>query len=194
MSSSPHSSPLVIARALVVAACSCVLCGTAMAQWIWTDGSGNKVFSDTAPPPGVPDKNILKKPGGRMEPQRAVEAPVAGPQPSTPAMPKVTGKDDQLEAKKKQAEKDAEEAAKAKRKAEEERYAKARADNCERAKRSKATIDSGMRLATTNAKGEREFLDDNARAQESKRVDEIIRSDCAPLPAPATAGPSATSR
>jgi hypothetical protein len=35
-------------------------------------------------------------------------------------------------------------------------------------------------LATTNAKGEREILDDAGRAAEAKRLDGIIRADCGP--------------
>ena len=157
-----------------------------MAQWLWVDPAGNKVFSDTAPPPGTPDKNILRKPGSRAE-TKPIETPAATGAAAASAAaaptPKVSGKDEQLEAKKKLADKQAEEAAQAKQKAEADKFAKARAGNCERAKRSKQTFDSGMRLATTNAKGEREILDDKARAAEGRRIDEIIRSDCGPLPA-----------
>jgi hypothetical protein len=159
-----------------------------MAQWQWIDASGNKVFSDTAPPPGTPDKNILKKPGARSEVKAVTAAAADGaaaPPASAPA-PKVSGKDEQLEAKKKLADKQAEEAAQAKKKAEAEKFAKARAENCDRAKRSKQTFDSGIRIATTNAKGEREIMDDKARAAEGRRLDEIMRSDCGPLPASAS--------
>lgn len=97
----------------------------------------------------------------------------------------MTGRDEQLEAKKKQAEKQAQEAAQAKKKAEDDRIASARAGNCERAKRAKATLDSGVRIATTNAKGEREIMDDKARAAELQRIDGVIRSDCGPASASA---------
>ncbi|MFP8778028.1 DUF4124 domain-containing protein [Hydrogenophaga sp. RWCD_12] len=183
-------------RALALAACATLASGTAMAQWLWIDSAGNKVFSDTAPPPGTPDKNILRKPGNRPEPklnEPATAPATAGATGSTPApaaAPKVSGKDEQLEAKKKLAEKQAEEAAQAKKKAEAEQYAKARADNCERAKRAKATLDAGTRLSTTNAKGEREILDDKARAAEAKRADDVVRSDCGPMPAPTSAAPA----
>lgn len=165
-----------------------------MAQWLWIDSAGNKVFSDTAPPPGTPDKHILRKPGGRVEHKPAEPAAAAAPASGVPAAgtpaPKVSGKDEQLEAKKKQTEKQAEEAAQAKKKAEAEQMARTRADNCERAKRAKATLDSGTRIATTNAKGEREFLDDKARGAEARRIDEVIRSDCGPMPPPAAASPA----
>jgi hypothetical protein len=161
--------------------------GGALAQWQWIDASGAKVFSDTPPPPSVPDKNILRKPGGRAEPKAALPATDAGAAAAAPT-PKVTGRDEQLEAKKKLAEKQAEEAAQAKKKAEDEKFMKARADNCERARRAKATFDSGVRVATTNAKGEREIMDDNARAAETRRIDDIIRADCGPMPVANNAG------
>jgi hypothetical protein len=151
---------------------ACLAAPAAFAQWLWVDKDGHKVFSDQAPPPDVPAGKILKRPGGRVaEP----EAPAAAPQAaSAPAVPKVSGKDKELEEKRKQAA-----AAEAeKKKAQEEEFAKARADNCERAKRSKETLDSGVRIVTTNDKGEREFIDDAARAAELKRVESIIARDC----------------
>lgn len=173
-----------------------------MAQWLWIDSAGNKVFSDTAPPPGTPDKNILRKPGNRPEPK--LSEPAAAPAvtgagaaanaPASGAAPKPTGKDEQLEAKKKLADKLAEEAAQAKKKTEADQYAKARAENCERAKRAKATLDAGTRLSTTNAKGEREIMDDKARAAEAKRADDVVRSDCGPMPAAATPSGSAQAK
>ena len=39
-------------------------------------------------------------------------------------------------------------------------------------------LDSGTRIATTNGKGEREFMSDEARAAESKRVSDIISREC----------------
>ena len=42
----------------------------------------------------------------------------------------------------------------------------------------KSSIDSGMRMARMNDKGEREVLDDAQRAAELKRVNAIIASDC----------------
>lgn len=160
-------------RSLVLAAATLLACGSATAQWQWLDSTGRKVFSDTPPPAGTPEKNILKTPGARVA---AAPAPTAVAATSTSATPKPAGRDEQLEARKKQAE----EAEQAKKKLEADKLAKARADNCERAKRAKTTLDSGIRIATTNAKGEREILDDKARAAEAQRIDETIRSDCGP--------------
>ena len=165
------------ARILLLVA-SALCCSAALAQWQWLDGAGRKVFSDTPPPASVPDKNILKRPGLAPAPAatETTSAPATVAPATTAAAPKLNGRDEQLEAKKKQAE--AEE--QAKKKTEDEKVAKARQDNCERAKRNKTTMDSGIRVATTNAKGEREIMDDKARAAENQRLNAIIQSDCGP--------------
>lgn len=149
---------------------ACLLSTSAMAQWQWIDKAGHKVFSDRAPPADIPPKNILMQPAAGA--LAATPPPVAA---NAPALaPKVNGKDKELDEKKKQAD----EAAAAKKKAEEEKVAKARADNCARARQEKTTLDSGVRIATTNAAGEREFMDDAARATETQRVQAIIESNC----------------
>ena len=151
----------------------------ASAQWQWLDKDGRKVFSDRAPGGDIPEKNILKRPGGTVAKPNAPVAPAAEA-PNTPAAPapalaasKPSG-DKALEAKKKQAA----DAEAAKRKAEEERVTKAKIENCARAKQAKASFDSGVRISRTNAAGEREFLDDDTRAVEQKRIQGIIASDC----------------
>ncbi len=169
-------------RATLIAL-ACAIPVVAAAQWQWIDKDGRKVFSDRSPPSDVPADKILRQPGPKVAASPAVgAAPVATPAAAASApkpgasAPKVTGKDPQLEAKKKQTE-----AAEAeKKKAQEEQAAATRADNCIRAKRAKAGLDSGARIARTNDKGEREFLDDAARAAEVKRTDAIITSECKP--------------
>jgi len=165
-----------VARTLTLAV-ACVLPLSAMAQWQWIDKSGRRVFSDQAPPPEIPAKSILKGPKGHAMPAPAPEPAVAAAPAASQAAnaPKVTGRDKDLEAKKKQAE-----AAEAdKKKAQEREVAEARAENCRRARDAKATLDSGMRIAQVNAKGEREILDDNQRAAEAGRLQTIISRDCA---------------
>ncbi|MBK1712127.1 hypothetical protein CKO43_04960, partial [Rubrivivax gelatinosus] len=63
-------------------------------------------------------------------------------------------------------------------KAEQERVAQAKAENCRRARSHLAGLQSGQRIARLNDKGEREILDDKGRAEESRRAEEIIASDC----------------
>jgi hypothetical protein len=105
-------------------------------------------------------------------------APAAAPLAASTAAAgtaKPSAADAELEAKRKKAEADA--AAKAK--ADQERNAALRADNCSRAKAQLTTLESGIRLAQTNAKtGEREFLDDNQRADEVRRTKDVISENC----------------
>lgn len=147
----------------------------AMAQWQWIDKNGRKVFSDQPPPAGTPSDKILKRPGNRpAEPEAAAPAPAAAAASAPASLPRVAGKDKELEEKKKQAA-----AAEAdKKKAQEEEQARLKADNCTRAKQARATLDSGVRLTVTNDKGEREIMDDNARAAEGRRLDGIIARSC----------------
>ena len=158
---------------------------SASAQWQWIDKNGKKVFSDQAPPPDVPDKNILRRSGTPPpRPTTGISSPETPAPESTEAAapkaregaatPKPSGVDKDLEEKTKKAE--AEE--KTKRAAEEAKIAKAKADNCALARQSKATVDSGMRIAKVNAQGEREIMDDTARAAEQKRIQSVINSDC----------------
>ena len=151
----------------------CAAAPLAFAQWQWIDKDGRKVFSDSAPPPSVPADKILKRPG-----QRAADAEAASPAASGPAAasPRVTGRDSELEQRRKVAAS----ADDAKRKAEDQENVRNRAENCEQARRGKSLLDSGVRIANTNDKGERELLDDAGRAAEGRRLDSIIARDCKP--------------
>jgi hypothetical protein len=164
---------------------ACILSFSASAQWQWVDKDGLKVFSDRPPPSDIPEKNILKRP---RQFGKTLGAPAAAALPTPDASvaasqaqagtPKLAGADKELMDKKKQAEKLASDAEAAKRKAEEERVAKIQAENCVRARQGLAGISSGQRLTRTNEKGEREFLDDAARAEEARRTQAIIDQDC----------------
>ncbi|HYD75608.1 DUF4124 domain-containing protein [Ramlibacter sp.] len=169
---------MIALRALALA-CICIVPLAASAQWQWIDKGGRRVFSDQAPPPDVPEKNILRRPGERARPAAlAPQATASEPAAKTVAAtaPTISGKDKALEEKKKQAE-----AAEAeKKKAQAEAIAKAQAENCGRAKQAKAQYDSGQRIARMNDKGEREIMDDDQRAAEVKRLQDVIARDCKP--------------
>ena len=174
----------LVTRTLILAVAGGAFSVTALAQWQWIDKDGRKVYSDRSPPADIPAKNILKAPRGAKVVAEPVanDAPAAAPgaaasapaAKSDPNAPKLTGKDAQLEAKKKQAE---DEAA-AKKLADEEKVTKAKAENCERAKKTLANLQSGQRISSTNAKGERDYMDDSAKAAEIKRIQGIVSSDC----------------
>lgn len=152
----------------------------AQAQWQWVDKDNKKVFSDQAPPPDIPEKNILRKPGGPSKrlafstpPAPTETVAVAVPAPAAaPGKPAGVDKDLVEKAKK------AEDAEKAKQAAEAQKVAQGKAENCSRAREGKATMDSGIRIARVNAQGEREILDDGARAREAQRLQSVIASDC----------------
>jgi hypothetical protein len=174
-----------VSRALLLAVAGASFAIPALAQWQWIDKDGRKVYSDRSPPSDIQEKNILKRPAGAKggaapvvnadaaPAAEAASAPVAKANANANA-PKISGKDAQLEAKKKQAEE--EEAAK--KKAEEEKIAKVKAENCDRNKKALATFQSGQRITVTNAKGEREYMDDSAKAAEIKRIQGSIEAEC----------------
>ena len=168
-----------LTRSVVLAMAGSVLTIPALAQWQWLDKDGRKVFSDRPPPADIAQKSILKEPGVKApSSSQAVADGTPATAASAPAvkgsMPRLSGRDAELEARKKQA--DALE--ESKKQAEAEKLASAKADNCERAKKGQATLTSGVRIAITNAKGEREFMDDAARSVESRRLQAIAENDC----------------
>ncbi|MCS4511611.1 DUF4124 domain-containing protein [Xylophilus ampelinus] len=154
-----------LALALV---CACPL--VASAQWQWMDKDGRKVFSDRPPPADIPQRNILKQPGGMAAPPpAAAPAPQAATAPARPVP-----KDAELEARKKEAE-DAE-AAKAK--AEADNIARARQENCQRARQAKVSMDAGMPIGQVGADGKVQVMDNAARAAEAQRVQSAMTSNC----------------
>ena len=153
----------------------------AEAQWKWRDKSGHVQYSDLPPPLGTPEQDILNRPAtGQRRPGPISQAPVSIVSTASPASAAASGalmprtSDPDLESARKKAEADA--AAKAK--AEVQRVAAAKAENCARAKTQLTTLESGIRLARANANGEREFLDDKQRADETKRTKDLISADC----------------
>ncbi len=149
------------------------LCGTAQAQWKWRDKGGVMHMSDIPPPSDIPEKDILNRPASAKA--RAAATPASAPaSASVPAAPAKQATDPELEARIKRME--AEKAAQQKR--EDEKVAAGKAENCARARESLRTLESGIRIARTNEKGEREFYDDKQRADETQRVRSVIASDC----------------
>ena len=147
----------------------------AQAQYLWIDEKGLKVFSDRPPPPSTPLKNILQAPRGtdsaatlpaeQQAQEGAAPAPEAAKPKAAPSM----------------AERNADYTKRAKDKAELEQKDKdarqarlAQAENCERARAARATIDSGLRIATHEKNGERGFMSDQQRAAEGSKIDKVL--------------------
>ena len=142
----------------------------AHAQWKWKDKSGQITASDLPPPRDIPETRHPAAPRpappagargpGRFGGSGVTRRPPRGRQGtgSTPACrrPGTAGQG----------------------KADEEKLAQQRAENCRRARGHLAALETGQRIARTNEKGEREILDDKGRAEEMRRANEVIGSDC----------------
>jgi hypothetical protein len=198
--STPLSSLASRAMSVFIATFAILFSMSAVAQYVWLDASGRKVYSDQPPPANIPAKRVLKDPG--KSPMSSYVAPTSGSDdsaaktdadmdPNDPkaqakaaakeaagkasdAVKKSAAKDKDLEAAKKKID---DEAA-AKKKEEDAKREVAKAENCDRAKRAKIGLASGNRIAQINAKGEREVMDDAAKAVETKRIEGIIAADC----------------
>ncbi len=178
--------------ALLVALALVSLSSPAEAQWRWRDATGRVNVSDRPPPREVPEKDILSRPANSAQ-RKPTALPVAdgasaaasaaisgapgasgaatGPAASAPAP---GGLQAEVEARRKRAEQERA----ARTKAEEERLAGQRAENCRRARSHVTTLESGQRMARVNERGEREVLDDSARAEELRAARAVITSDC----------------
>jgi hypothetical protein len=156
--------------ALVGAVLAAGLSAPAVAQWKWRDKTGHVTVSDLPPPRDIPEKDVLQRPS-EVVMRRAAPAPAAA---SAPASGPAVRIDPELEARRKRSEQDQA----AQRKAEDDKLAADRAENCRRAQAHQRSLDSGMRLARVNDKGEREVLDDKQRAEEMRATREAIATNC----------------
>lgn len=170
----PSTASLTLVCAALLLGLS-VSAAQAATQWKWRDAGGAIQYSDRPPPPGTPDSAILTRPSASTRTVRQTTPPPAATSTAATASPAAKNLDAELEARRKKSE----EERLARQKADEEKQAKVRADNCERARGYERSLKDGLRIARTNAKGEREILDDQARSEEMQRTQEAIQSNCA---------------
>lgn len=173
-------------RTTVTIALTALLCcgaSLAHAQYLWVDAKGVKQFSDQPPPPSVPLKNILKAPRGQQSAEtmaaqaaltdKAAEGAAAADKPAPESAarkgpPSVAEREaDYVKRQKEKAEQD-------KKTAEEKANKAVLARNCELTRANRRTLESGGRIATTGANGERTYLDDSQRAAEIKAADQAL--------------------
>jgi type IV secretory pathway VirB10-like protein len=160
---------------LSLAAVACLLLsGHAEAQWKWRDSRGQIHISDIPPPRDIPDKDVLQRPEVAVRKAAAPPPPVAASGAAPVAAPGKAPVDPELEERRKRAEQEQV----ARTEADKQKAAGVRKDNCQRAREQLATLDSGQRIARIKADGEREILDDEQRAKESRRAREVIASEC----------------
>jgi type IV secretory pathway VirB10-like protein len=135
----------------------------------WNDANGKRVCGD-APPAGA-KVTTLNTPSGPSAP-----APAPGAKDGAKAASKapLTPAEREQEARKRQADsaKAAEKAAQAQQDADRKR------DTCQRARAALAQYESGQRIAMTDAKGERYFMDDNQLAAEAAKARQVVQESC----------------
>lgn len=139
----------------------------------WKDKDGRTVYSDIPPPTG--EVKTLQRGRGPVpvtEPAAAASSDAA-PAVTDTAKPKTTAERD-LEFRQRRAAE-----AEAKTKADKEAADAAdRQRFCEQARNQLNALQSGQRIARPGASGEREFLDDATRAEETTRLQQQIEQNC----------------
>ncbi|MCR5864626.1 DUF4124 domain-containing protein [Aquincola sp. J276] len=160
----------------VLCAAAVLMSSAARAQWVWKDSRGQVHASDLPPPRDIPDRNVIQRPAAAPTPRPAATGATTAPAaPASPAASVPAARvDPELEARKRRA--DEEQAAQ--KKAEETRQASQRVENCNRAREALRQLESGLRIARVNEKGEREFLDDQQLGAETQRARQVAASEC----------------
>jgi hypothetical protein len=148
---------------LFIAALALAFSAAALAQqYKWVDQNGKTQYGDV-PPPGVNAQRLRPPPPGSA-PAPAAAAKDKGAKALSPEAA--------FRKRQEDAQKDREKEEKS------EQEAAARRENCTRAQEQLRQAESGQRIARTDAKGERFFLDDSQMAQEAARLRQIVQKSC----------------
>jgi len=157
----------MLLRVLVCAMSLAFAAGAAAQMYRWVDKDGKVRYGDT-PPPGV-NARALGAPTAPGAPAAAPEtaAKDAKKGPLTPA-------EEEKEFRKRQVD-----AQKAAAKAEQEQKdAQTRIDNCNRAQAALRTLETGQRVVTTDAQGERYYLNDEEIARQTAVARQQVSDWC----------------
>jgi hypothetical protein len=149
----------------------------AQATYSWIDGKGTRVFSDRPPPPDTPASRILKGPRSLQFPEPALAGAPSAPATASaaPAADRKPAPAPTLAERDAEFKKRATERAENERKAQDEAEHKAQQlENCKAARDMAAQVQSGMRMARINEKGEREVLGDAQRAEQLQRAQRVL--------------------
>ena len=130
----------------------------------WTNKDGRRECGDT-PPPGVKVREI----SGASAPAPAAKdgAKSAKKGPLTPAEQEQAFRKRQIDAEKAREKEDKERA-----------DAAAKAENCARAQEGLRALQSGQRIARTDEKGERYYLDEAQTAAETAKAQQMVSQSC----------------
>jgi hypothetical protein len=155
-------------RALLLAVCL-AFSAAAMAQaYKWVDKNGKVQYGD-APPAGVKATPLRAAPGPASQPASAAkdDAKAAKKGPLTPAEQEADYRKRQLEAEKEH-----------EKRAQATQDAAAKKENCARAQENLRTLEAGGRVARTDSKGERYYLEDAQIQQEAAKARQIVQQSC----------------
>ena len=152
-------------RRLLLAFAALAFSVSAAAQlYKWKDQNGRLQYGDT-PPPGV-----------EATPMRG---PAAGTPPPAPEAKKADGKTEKPLSPEAAFQKRQQEREAADQKSEKERaQAEQKRANCEQAQGQLRALESGVRMVTVTADGERVVMDDAARAQQIQQAQKSIADWC----------------
>ena len=177
----------LLSRWLIVVLGLAAAPGVSQAQniWKWRNAQGQLQVSDRPPPPDIPAANILQRPNVGtsrilMLPAADAASGPAAPAPTPGAASGPSRQETELEARRRKVQQERDAAKKAdddRKQADEERRKKQRAEDCTRIRSQLAALESGQRISRFNSLGEREVLDDQARAQETARLRNML-SQC----------------
>ena len=129
----------------------------------WTDADGKVHYSDQPPPANAKEQGTVKQ----LKPSAPTEK-------GAPAAKTPTYAEQDADFKKRQVEAAEREAAEKKKTAE----AAEKKKNCEQARSALKNMQLGGRISTTNAQGERDYLNDAQMAQEIARGKQAVDSWC----------------
>jgi len=136
---------------------------TALAQqYRWVDKDGKVGYGDTPPP------------GAQATPLRPPVAAPAAPPPAARKDGSMMQLNPEAAFRKRQQERQEKEEKSAKERAD----AEAKRVNCEQSRASLRSLQSGQRITTINAAGERVFIDDQERAKEIERTQRAVNDWC----------------
>jgi hypothetical protein len=157
----------------------------ASAQYQWRDANGRMVYSDMPPPASVPPSAVQRAPArqtpavapggsGATASAPSTNASTATPASTAAATPAPTLADREMEFRKRRLERAEAERKAADAQAQAQRLAAA----CEDSRAQVRTLESGMRVARVNERGEREIVDDATRASQLEAARRSVREHC----------------
>lgn len=167
-----HSTTRRISLAAAVGLLALAFAAPAVAQWAWRDDTGRTVYSDRPPPASVKSDQILRQPSNQTFGTAGAPAPASDGKDATKA-PKTLAEREMEFRKRMQENAEAE-----KKQADEQQRNQQNAAECERMRGYLKALEDGQRIARTDAQGNREILDDAARATEVKRVRDGLNRNC----------------